>query len=165
MNIYQINKDNNGTKIGLIFTFISFLLTFTFVVPMLSMIPGAAIESVLSAYIENEPYSNVGKASIITFLIFLVASLSFILYKVRVQSKVEHISNTFVVGVLLIEYFVVHPLAFYIYWAVELDFRSDGQLIFASTASFPFSSLSFVFIGLLIDKVKCKVNLLEPSNK
>jgi hypothetical protein len=51
-------------------------------------------------------------------------------------------------------YFLVHPLGFYIYWGLELDFRSDGQLIFGAIKSFPASSCAFLFIGLIIDWVK-----------
>jgi hypothetical protein len=51
-------------------------------------------------------------------------------------------------------YFLVHPLIFYIYWGVNLNFRSDGQLIFSAINTFPVSSISFIFFGLSIDMTR-----------
>lgn len=55
---------------------------------------------------------------------------------------------------MLLFYFIVHPLVFYLYWGIQLDFRSDGQLIMEAIRTFPISSLSFIFIGIMIDIVK-----------
>jgi hypothetical protein len=51
-------------------------------------------------------------------------------------------------------YFIVHALGFYIYWGMSLEFRGDGQLIFAAVDSFPISSWAFIPMGLIIDWVK-----------
>ncbi len=77
------------------------------------------------------------------------------MYNIHIK-YIFNLSNSAVVGIMVVEYFIVHTLGFYLYWANTLDFRSDGQLIFAAVDSFPKSSLSFVFIGLFIDIFKSK---------
>ena len=148
----KINQQYNGTIIGGIFTVGSLLLTLTFIVPIFSVLPGAIIESVMSSVVNNEPYSNVGKATIATLTIILIFSIIVILIKAR---KTEY-KNGHIIGVMAIEYFIIHSLGFYIYWATSLNFRSDGQLIFGAVTSFPASSFGFVALGILIDSVKAK---------
>lgn len=65
----KINPQYNGTIIGGIFTVVSLLLTLTFIVPILSVILGSLIESLMSSIVDNEPYSNVGIATIVTLVI------------------------------------------------------------------------------------------------
>ncbi len=147
-----MNKEYNGTIIGGIFTVVSLVLTITFVVPIFSVIPGSLIEAIMSSIVHNEPYSNVGKATILTLALILTFSLLIILY----QSRKTEFSNGHIVGVMFFEYFIIHALGFYIYWATSLNFRSDGQLIFGAVKSFPASSWGFLGIGLLIDLIKIK---------
>jgi hypothetical protein len=41
-----------------------------------------------------------------------------------------------------------------VYWGIELNYRSDGQLMFLIFDSFPYSSLSFIPIGILLEITK-----------
>ena len=148
----KINQQYNGTIIGGIFTVGSLLLTLTFIVPIFSVLPGALIESIMSSIVNNEPYSNVGKATIATLVIILIFSIIVILIK----SKKTEFKNGHIIGIMAIEYFIIHSLGFYIYWATSLNFRGDGQLIFGAVTSFPASSFGFVTLGILIDSVKNK---------
>ncbi|MBF6642883.1 hypothetical protein [Chryseobacterium indologenes] len=68
-------------------------------------------------------------------------------------NKGIHLTWVEVVIEMLIFYFIIHPLGFYIYWGLFLDFRSDGQLIFSAITSFPYSSIGFIIFGILIDQV------------
>jgi DMSO/TMAO reductase YedYZ heme-binding membrane subunit len=151
----KISKTNSGLIIGALFTVGSLLLTATFVAPIISVLPGMVFETIAKNYINNDPYSNVGKLTIlmltITFLLTLVLCLISIKSK---TSKGEDISKGRIIAILSLMYFLVHSLGFYIYWGAVLDFRSDGQLIFSAIISYPISSFMFVFIGLLIDLVK-----------
>jgi hypothetical protein len=151
----KINQQYNGTIIGGIFTSISLLLTLTYIVPILSVIPGAFIESIISKIIGNEPYSNVGKATIFVLIVILIISVLLFLNK----SRKKTLNNGDVFSIMIIEYFIIHPLGFYIYWATTLDFRSDGQLIFGAVNSFPNSSFGFLGLGILIDLVKKKSHI------
>lgn len=146
----RINQQYNGTIIGGIFTVTSLLLTLTFIIPVLSVIPGAFLESIIAKIVDNEPYSNVGKATIAVLIAILTISTIIILIK----SRKKKLSNGQLFRVMVFEYFIIHSLGFYIYWATSLDFRNDGQLIFEAVTSFPASSFGFIGLGLLLDIVK-----------
>jgi len=153
----KIGKSNSGLIIGAIFTGVSLLLTVTFIVPIISVSPGIIFEAIAKKLINNEPYSNVGKLTILLLgLIFLLTLILCLMWIRKTVTKGEQISKGRIIGVMLLIYFIVHPLLFYIYWGVALNFRSDGQLIFRAIKSFPISSFVFVLIGLSIDKVKNK---------
>lgn len=146
----KINQQYNGTIIGGLLTLISLLLTITFIIPIISILPGAFIELIMSEIVDNEPYSNVGKATIVVLAAILTISVAAILIK----SLTTEFSNGQIFIIMIFEYFIIHSLGFYIYWATELNFRSDGQLIFAAIKSYPMSSFAFLGVGLLIDIVK-----------
>ena len=152
--LMKINQQYNGTIIGGIFTLSSLLLTLTLIVPVLSVIPGIFIESVVSLIIDNEPYSNVGKATTLILVIILILSLIIVLFK----SRKTEFKNGHILGIMIFEYFIIHTLGLYIYWATYLEFRSDGQLVFGAVTSFPVSSFGFLGLGVLIDLAKTKPN-------
>jgi hypothetical protein len=150
----KISKKYNGTMIGGIFTLASLLATFTFVIPIFSVLPGAMLESIMSGCVDNYPYSNVGRATITALLIMLAATLIIFLVFVRIRTQKEELSHLKVCVIMIVEYFILHALGFYVYWATSLNYRSDGQLMFAAVDSFPASSCGFFIIGILIDVVK-----------
>lgn len=159
------NYSNKGLKIGTTFTIISLLLTFTFIVPILSILPGVLIENLAKGFVNNEPYSNVGKMTIQILWIIFFFSLLVLLYSVYLKLiNMEQISTNFIVLVMIIMYFIIHPLGFYIYWALKLNYRGDGQLIFAAVRSFPYSSFGFILIGILLDFTKIIINKLQMTN-
>ena len=129
------------------------MLTFTYIVPIATVIPGVYIESIMSSFVDKEPYSNVGKATIYVLIAIFLVSIIFILLKARKS----YLSNIQIIAIMIIEYFILHILGFYIYWGIALDFRSDGQLIFAAVSSFPYSSFGFVILGFLVDSIKKKL--------
>lgn len=106
----------------------------------------------MSFIVDKEPYSNIGKATIIALTGILILSLLIIFLK----SRRTHLGNVQIIVIMLVEYFILHILGFYVYWAVSLDFRSDGQLILGAISSFPFSSFGFVIVGAFVDLVKKK---------
>lgn len=153
----KISKTNSGLIIGVLFTVGSLLLTATFIVPIISVVPGMLFETIAQNCINNDPYSNVGKLTIL--LLTLTFFLTLILCLISINNKAnkgEEISKGRIIAILSLMFFIVHSLGFYIYWGVSLDFNSDGQLIFGAIISYPISSFMFVFIGLLIDFVKNK---------
>ncbi len=154
-----------GTKIGACFTAGSLLLTLTLVVPVFSILPGSLLEAVAQGLVNNDPYSNVGKLTILFLIIMFATTLIIVLVRVRKTGirigrvwggkKIIYMSKIKIVLIMLLFYFIVHPLVFYLYWGgIQLDFRSDGQLIMEAIRTFPISSLSFIFIGIMIDIVK-----------
>jgi len=152
--ILKVKNKFNGTRIGAIFTGISILLTFTYFVPLFTMIPATQLESLLTYFIENAPYSNIGIATIWTLSILLLISLITISIIIRKHSQSKTLSNKTVTGIMAVEYFIIHSLGFYIYWGYVLNFSSGGEKTFASLLSFPISSFGFLLIGIGIDLIK-----------
>jgi hypothetical protein len=141
--------------IGIVFTFSSLLLTLTFFVPIISVVPGVIVEFLVARFADNKPYSNVGKVTIFLLRVIFIIALSIVLFKIRRTALREgRISKTKIAIVMTVMYFIVHTLGFYIYWGLALDYRGDGQIIFAAVDSFPISSWTFILIGLAIDGIK-----------
>jgi len=142
-----------GTKIGAIFTGINFLLTYTYFVPIFTIIPATQLESFLAYFIDEEPYSNAAIATICTLSILFLITISIVLKNL---TKSKLLSNKKVITIMFVEYFLIHSLGFYLYWAFVLDFSIGHQKAFASLLSFPISSFGFVLIGIIIDLVKLR---------
>ncbi len=151
-------KKFSGTFIGLIISIISFCLTFTIIIPVFSLFPAALIESFSSLFVSNNPYYKVVYLTIflLTFLLLVsyVLLYLFIIKKQKLNSKLTLKNYVFF---MLILFFIIHPIGFYIYWGIKYDFKSDGQMIFEVYYSFPFSSLLFVFFGLIIDIITFRI--------
>jgi hypothetical protein len=149
----KIQTKNIGTITGLLFSFFSFIATWTIVIPILSIIPAAFIEGLLADILGRNPYSKVGVATIISlFLLTIIISMMLLKFISKKTKQQEQIGGLYMFTFLLIFFFLIHPLFLYLYWATELNFRNDGQLIFSAVITFPFSSCMFLPIGLLLDK-------------
>lgn len=157
------NTKNQATALGLRFTIVSALLTLTFIVPILTVLPSAFLEGFIASIIDSEPYSNVGKTTLFVLSLLFLSSLVLIIFIVRKITRKSQLSYGTLILIMLVEFPIVHSLGLYIYWGLRLGFKCDGQLMFAVFASFPVSSLSFVLIGWLIDFVKINkpASLLE----
>jgi hypothetical protein len=154
-NALNQEMDYNGLLIGTIFSFGSLLLSLTFFVPIISVFPGVILESLASALVDNNPYSNVGKTTIVLTTILFLVVLFLALFNIRrITLKGVKVSKTRITLIMVLMYLIIHPLGFYIYWGQVLNYRSDGQLIFSAVESFPKSSWAFIVIGLIIDGVK-----------
>lgn len=156
-----MNNSLLGVKIGIIFTFLSLLLTITIIIPAFSIFPGVIIELIAKGLVDNKPYSNVGQMTILLLAsIFFISIIATIFY-VRKNSGLTKIR---VVIIMLIFWLIVHPLVFYIYWGIKWEYRSDGQLILGAVETFPISSISFIIIGGIIDIVeKLTFNKKSPN--
>lgn len=146
----KITSDYNGTIIGIIFTIISLLLTLTYIIPIISVLPGTKIESLMALIIDNDPYSTVVKSTIMVLILLMIAPLLIILLK----TKKNQFTNALIISIMSFEYFIIHSIGFYIYWATSLNYKTDGQLIFAAVESFPVSSFGFIGIGIIVDIIK-----------
>ncbi|KQS91473.1 hypothetical protein [Chryseobacterium sp. Leaf394] len=141
-------------KIGIIFTVVSLLLSLTYVVPIFSVLPATPVEILASGLVDKNPYSNVGKLTIHLLLTVLLLFIFIVFKIIKSKAKINSDKSGFeILFIMSIFYFIVHPLGFYFYWGVFLNFESDGQLIFSAVDSFPYSSLSFMILGLFIDKI------------
>ena len=144
-----INNKYKATIIGGMFTIGSLILSFTYVVPIISLLPASYLELFVSIIVNNEPYSIVGVTALVLNILILIIFVVIVFMKSRKTS----FDTSEVVKLMIIGYFIFHSLGFFIYWGTSLDFRSDGQLIFLAIKSFPISSFSLVLFGVLIDIV------------
>ncbi|UII24407.1 hypothetical protein LVD15_13855 [Fulvivirga maritima] len=152
LNFFDKHK---GTKVGLIFTVGSLLLTLTYVIPIISVLPRILAEKLVAMFVDPDPYSNVSKGVIIILSVGLALVITGFLIIERYELKRgKAVHKRLIYLLMTIIYFILHPLGFYIYWALVLDYRNDGQLIFGAINSFPVSSIGFVIIGYLIDRIK-----------
>lgn len=151
----------NGTILGALFSALNLLLSLSFIVPILSVLPGAFLEKLVATFVSNEPYSNIGKTCLFLLLLILVGSVAIFGRHVRKISRKGTIRPSIILVFFFFEFLIVHPLGFYIYWS-NMDFRGDGQLIFSVMNTFPYSSCSFLFLGIIIDVCKQK-NMPVPT--
>ena len=144
-----------GTIIGIVFFTFSLFMTITYVIPIISILPAVYLEGLSSILVKNEPYSNVGKMTIIILtLIFTVYLIFSIFYIRKIKIKNNVVTKNTLILLMLIMYLIIHPLVMYIYWAIKYDYRDDGQLIFMAVETFPISSLFFILFGIILDITK-----------
>lgn len=146
------NKKHPGLFIGTIFSLLSILLTFTLVVPMFSVLPGFFIQDFLSKVFPYLVYENNGMLVLIALLVIFSLAMHLALRRKNLwKDKVPKNRRIEIGIIMLVFYFIVHPLGFYLFWGFCLNFKSDAQIIFDSVFSFPISSLSFLLIGYCLD--------------
>lgn len=152
-------KNSPATKIGLIFTVICFLGTWTFVLPFMIIMPtGLMVESYFNSYYGPVPFDYIGQAAIVTLssLFIVTTFLYYLLVRVQVKRNNEIVKGVFI-GYLVLELFIIHPLFFYIWLSQDWNMAGDGQMMFSIMETFPFSSVTFVVIGLLVDLLTRKI--------
>jgi hypothetical protein len=149
-------KKYSATLIGLIFTGVSLLLTFSFIWPMLTILPaGVFLETVFSGFFEKDPFDTIGNSVLITlFIAFLLAV--FIFYRIifRQMAKENKVKIRSLIWFFVILQFIVHSMFFYFDTSFNWSRAGDGQFIFGIIDTFPISSLSFVILGFITDVIK-----------
>lgn len=144
-----------GLKIGAIFSIVSFLFTFTIAIPMFSVFPG---EFVIQAFYDilNVPngdmtYGTAGFAALFVFALLFIVALFFTLKIVRNLAKdKQNLKTSEIIVMMLVFYLIIHNLGYLILRAID-GFPIDALNVMGGIISFPFSSVLFVLIGLLID--------------
>lgn len=79
----KIAKKNTRLIIGAIFTGASLLLTATYIVPIISVLPGILFENISTNFVKNAPYSNIGRTTIVLLSILFLLAMSFSLLWVK----------------------------------------------------------------------------------
>jgi hypothetical protein len=146
-----------GTLVGLSFSIGSLISILSIFIPIIAIVPGAIIETIAKSILGHKPYSNVGRATLLTYLcLFIISILVFYLKYLKSEKQTDRPLKSLYVKFFIIEFFIIHGLGFYIYWAFKLNYASDGQLIFAVYSSFPYSSALFLVLGFLGDLIVTK---------
>lgn len=148
-----IIKNNIGLCIGILFSIISFALTFTFAIPMWSIFGGVLIEQILSSLFPSMVFATIGTITSVLLGLLLISLLYAVYRAIKVKSSSgERLLPSYVIKMMLIAYLLVHPLGFYLFLGIALDFHLDAQYLFGAVYSFPFSSLFFIVFGFLMDR-------------
>ncbi|WP_300355877.1 hypothetical protein [Fluviicola sp.] len=146
-----------ATLIGLITTVICGLVSFTVLLPFLTLLPTAVPLEFISGLIFGESnYPNKFKLILsleLTLLLVLCAWYFKKLIKQRQEKKKLETKSLIIFFIIL--QFVVHPIGFYI-WLLntpEMD-PSDSMIGFYISETFPYSGCFFIFLGIVIDLIR-----------
>jgi len=160
-----MTQEYKATLIGLGFTTINLLLTWTYIIPIFSVIPAAVLlESSFISIFGKEPFDTVGQATLIT-LIILVVLISFVYFRllIRARDNNESFDIGMFIGFLFYQMFMIHPLVFYLILSENWNRAGDGQALFGVVVTFPISSFGFAVLGIVTDTVKNKMRKQLPT--
>lgn len=145
------NGKNLGLKVGAIFSVVSFLFTFTIAIPMISVFPSELLGQGISLIFSSSSFKTIGITTLSFLAVLLIALLMFTFKKVKKSAEENRkLKISEIVIIMVIFYLVVHNLGYYIVLAAN-NFPIDALNTIMSVISFPFSSLSFVLLGFLMD--------------
>lgn len=151
----SFNEKYSGTIIGGIFTLVVFFATFTIVIPVITLILPAFLESILSLFIQNVDYKPIGIGVIIILLLgFIFATLIMLR---AIFLKGNNTKKTLWIY-FAIQFFIIPVIVFYLKISSDWNKASDGQFFFGIYEVFPISSLAFITIGVLVDVMRNRNN-------
>lgn len=147
------NNENliSATLLGFIFGMISFLMTFTVVVPIGLLYLAIPIEYIASKVFEGSWFLiGISTSSVFTLIFLLTSYYFFKKLSSNRNSNPKKWKETLIFFFFSIN-LIIHPLFFYLSFAPTWSGLSDGQAIINLFKTFPVSSLSMILIGLIID--------------
>lgn len=145
------NNKNLGLKIGGIFSIVSFLFSLTMVIPMFTVYPSVFLEQRIYSVYPNLTNLNSGFIKILFFVILFLLALFFTLKRIEKSvNENRKLKTPEIIVLMLIFYLIVHNLGYYIFLGIN-SFPSDALNMLSAIITFPFSSISFVLIGLMMD--------------
>ena len=59
----------------------------------------------------------------------------------------------------VVQFFIIHPLAFFLYSLIASEKSNDAQFIMETAYTFPISGLFFVIFGFIVDMLKNRVKI------
>ena len=121
-----------------------------FAIPIISIIPIALpLELIFSNFV-NDKYLWISVT--ISLLIIFILTSNLLYRKIK-----DDISNRGFILYLTLQFFVLHPLVFYISLSSNWTRASDGQVMFMIVEYFPYSSWTFLILGILTDVFRRQV--------
>jgi hypothetical protein len=151
----QLDPKRKGLIIGIMFLVVGWLAAATFIVPALYLIPSAYLESTL---VDVFAFSQ--GADLYNFIIgiHIVATIVWLLLSIRIVKRNRSDAHELFWVMSFILSLIIHPLGFYIYWKLWLNFSGDGQLVMGAAAPFWYTSLLFPIYGFFLDKMNGAAN-------
>jgi len=151
----MVQNKYEAAKIGTIIAIFSIILSSTYIVPILSNLPiGLPLELIFSKIFNNANYrANAIGVTLSLFSIFLVVGFYYIKQIQEDKKAGNRYNKKKLIFFFIIQFFIIHPLLFYIWAAINAHHANDGQFVFGIVATFPISSFIFPVIGYGIDKI------------
>ena len=143
---------------GTIIAIICFATTWTFIVPMLTIIPiGLPLELLFGKIFETSSYAATSISVLLTLIaVFILVGLWFVNRIERDKREQKEFNRIRLIFFFAIQLVIIHPLVFYVWATMNSQNAGDGQFMFGIAETFPFSSICFAILGLSIDLKKNK---------
>ncbi len=159
----------SATKIGLYFTlfcllpYLYYLNPFSYLsvltgFPIISVIPiGSPIELFFSLFTGSED-NTILIFSVILTLIFLIAFSVFLIFRNFKNQILKYgfISYSSFLKFLTLQFFLVHPLFFYLYVSLDCKQADFLEMLYLTIHTYPISGLSFLIYGIVVDYMRSK---------
>jgi hypothetical protein len=159
---FKIEGKYTASIIGSLFTAIVFISTITLVIPILTLILPGLLEIIVSSIIGDSKYNTIGISVLICLVIIFIIT-TYAMFKVIFRKK-ELLKNE-LFKYFTFQVFIIPSIFFYMETSRDWDRASDGQFFFGIIEVFPLSSLSFIFIGVLIDIIRNRKNKTDEKIK
>ena len=156
--IFKIEGKYTASIIGSLFSLIIFISTFTLIIPILTLIFPGLLEIIFSSFIEPSKSKTIG-IYVLASLIFIFIVTSYLSFKVIFKQK-ELLKNE-LLKYFTLQVFIIPSIFLYVKAVSNMEQINDGQFFFGIIEVFPLSSLSFIFIGILIDFIRSLQNKTE----
>lgn len=152
---FKIEGKYTASIIGLLFTAMVFISTFTIVIPILTLILPGILEIIVSSIIGDAKNESIGISVLICLIvIFIITTYS--MFKVILSEKGLLKNELF--KYFTLQVFIIPSIFFYVEASRDWVSASDGQFFFGIIDVFPLSSFSFIFIGVFIDILRNRKN-------
>jgi hypothetical protein len=139
--------------IGLLFTAIVFISTFTIVIPLLTLILPGLLELIASSIVGDSEYKTIG-ISVLTCLVIIFIITTYASFKLIFRKK--ELLKKELIYYFTFQVFIIPSIFFYAetFHDGNWERASDGQFFLGIFEVFPFSSISFIIIGVFIDIIR-----------
>lgn len=134
--------------IGLLFTFVCLISTFTFIIPILTLVFPGILEMIFSLIFGDSSFQKIGISVIITLLCVFLLSTYFFLQRINKRPEKLKIETIYY---FVCQIFLLPPICFYFSASRNWESAGDGQFFFGIFEVFPKSCLSFLVLGIIID--------------
>ncbi len=158
----KIEGKYTASIIGLLFTGIVFIATYTLIIPMLTLTLPGLLENIFSVFFGNSPYKTIGISVLISLLLIFIIT-TYLMFKVIFKQKQLLIKKLYTY--FTFQVFIIPPIFFYLKTSRNWETANDGQFIFGIVEVFPLSCFIFVIIGVIIDIVRNRTNRIEDYDK
>lgn len=156
-----LKPDYTATKIGLIYTLIGFLLSWTSITYFISTIPILFLGEIFGLSFRQEDF-DLPKIMLGLFAVLIILIWLYLRFVTREIEENSRFNPNFCHSLMIFLFFIVHPWTGSIYLTFSFEISLKG--IFSDEDNiFMWSSFFFILFGFLIDRVKNATIKSNPS--